>query len=421
MFAKGRVVSQFAFLAAMAALPCVLLFSSLRTLRELNEQKEVFLRERVAEIAGRLEIATGGMDPTLPILEAEPSLRDLRIIERNGAPGDQDQAILQPIWGGQQLFHTETINSGTGRIYRAYVPFHSPQGVRIAQIDLDGNAADFLLVHARHNVFISILGGLALILLSFYAVWMARRSAALERRQVDLEHLARVGRLAAVLAHEIRNPLGTIKGFTQLALERVDKSTRDLLDPVLCETERLERLVNDLLTYGRPPKPSKRAVFWPEVAGELEQHARTLAGERRIEFMIAREPIRFTTDPDLLRQILLNALRNAIDAVAEEPAAEVKISVLMSRGQIAIVVSDNGPGVCADTAARVFEPFFSTKVFGTGLGLAISAQLAKVLGARLELRNRIPHGVEVGLTLLDANPFREQTAAAAYGTDTGSR
>ena len=389
MFAQGRVASQFVLFAAIGALPCVLLLSSLRTLRELDEQKTVYLRERVAEIAARLETQTSDTDPTLPILEAEPSLRDLRVIDRDGALGG-DQAILQPIWRGEQLFHTEMIHLGVERIYRAYVPFHSPAGLRIAQIDLDGNAADFLLVHARHNVFISIVSGLVLIVLSLYAIWLARRSAALERQQVELEHLARIGRLAAVLAHEIRNPLGTIKGFTQLAMERADASTAELLDPVLGETQRLERLVSDLLTYGRPPTPSKRSVFWPEVAGELEEHARTLVGERRLQFTISQDPVRFTTDPDLLRQILLNALRNAIDAVAEEPSPEVTVSVLANRGQMAITLSDNGPGISADVAARLFEPFFSTKASGTGLGLAISAQLAKTLGAKLEVRESKP-------------------------------
>lgn len=419
MFAKGRVISQFVLFAAIAALPCVLLFSSLRTLHELDEQKQVYLRERVAEIAARLETQGGDTDPTLPSLEAEPSLRDLRIIDRNGALGDQ--AVLQPIWRGQELFHTGMVTVGAERIYRAYVPFHGPEGLRIAQIDLDGDAADFLLVHARHNVFISIVGGLVLIGLSFYAVWMARRSAALERHQVELEHLARIGRLAAVLAHEIRNPLGTIKGFTQLAIERADAPTAELLDPVLGEAQRLERLVSDLLAYGRPPKPSKRAVFWPEVAGELEQHVRTLAGGRRIQFTTTRDPIQFTTDLDLLRQILLNALRNAIDAVAERPSPEVRVSLFVDKGQMTITMSDNGPGLSPDVAARLFEPFFSTKASGTGLGLAISAQLARMLSARLELRNRSPHGVDAVLTLPDANAHWEQTATAAHGTDTGSR
>jgi two-component system sensor histidine kinase HydH len=227
-----------------------------------------------------------------------------------------------------------------------------------------------------------------------------------------LEHLARLGRLAATLAHEIRNPLGTIKGFTQLAVEHTDSQTAELLNPVLRETRRLEHLVSDLLTYGRPPEPTKRAVFWPEIADEIEQHVRTLSGGRPIRLLIEKDPVSFTSDPDFLRQILLNALRNALDAVKEEPAPEIGISVSVSKARLAITLSDNGPGVAPELLGKVFEPFFSTKAFGTGLGLAISEQLAELLDGSLELRNRTPHGVEVVLTLRNAKAHREQLATA---------
>ncbi len=410
MLFQSRAVSRYALYVAIAALPCILLFSSLRTLHELDKQKQVYLRERVAEIAGTLETHASEPDPALPLLESEPNLRDLLIIDRDSALGGQP--ILQPIWLGQQLYHTAMVESESGRIYRAYVPFHGPQGLRIAQIDLDGNAADFLLVHARHNVFVSVLGGVVLIGLSFYTVWLARRSSVLERRQAVLDHLARLGRLAATLAHEIRNPLGTIKGFTQLATERTDEKTAELLNPVLRETQRLENLVSDLLTFGRPPEPTKRAVFWPEIADEVEQHVRILAGGREIRVLIAKDPVSFITDPDFLRQILLNTLRNALDAVKEESSPEIGISVLVSKGSLAITISDNGPGIAPELVGKVFEPFFSTKAFGTGLGLAISEQLAQLLGGRLELRNRTPHGVDVALTLVNTKAHREQLVAA---------
>lgn len=406
MLRNGRAVSWYAFLAAIAALPCVLLFTSLRTLRELDDQKQVYLRERVAEIAARLEVEAGDTESMLPLLDSEPNLKDLKIIARDSALGRQPN--LQPIWNGQQFYRTEVVNSEAGPIYRAYVPFHIANDLHIAQIDLDGNAADFLSSHARHNVVISILGGVVLVVLAASVVWMARRSAVLQRRQADLEHLARVGRLAATLAHEIRNPLGTIKGFTQLANERADPETLNLLVPVLTETERLERLVGDLLMYGRPPQPRKREVFWPEIARELRQQALVLAGKRSLNIAIGAEPIRFESDPDLLRQILLNLLRNAVDAVAEEANAEIEVALQVSRGHITITTSDNGPGLSEATASRIFEPFVSTKAFGTGLGLAISEQLAKSLGATLDVRNRQPRGVEVALMLHHVSAFHVQ-------------
>jgi signal transduction histidine kinase len=312
------------------------------------------------------------------------------------------------------FYRTEAVSTSGGPIFRAYVPFHRPDGLHLARIDLDAHAADFLAVHARHNVLISIAGGIALVLLSFYAVWSARRSASLERRQIALEHLARLGRLSATLAHEIRNPLGAIKGFTQLAAERSGDSTASLLAPVLRETERLESLVNSLLAYGRPPAAVLRRVRWPEIAAWLEQS--TPAGAR---LRVEKPVLEFTTDPDLLKQILLNGVRNAVEAAASEPAPEVSVHVrTLAGGSLEIAIRDNGPGVPDDVRGKLFEPFFTTKASGAGLGLPISEQLAGALGGVLEVRNRRPGGAEMALTLSRAAV--QISAAASYGTHTRS-
>ena len=352
----------------------------------------------------------GGLEA---LYDAESNLRNIRVIERDSPAGRQ--AELAPIWDGRQLYRTEAASTPDGPVFRAYVPFHGPDGLHIAQIDLDPHAADFLVVHARHNVLISVAGGLALVLLSMYAVWSARRSAALERKQIALQHLARLGRLSATLAHEIRNPLGTIKGFTQLAAERGDDSTAPLLAPVLRETERLEALVNALLTYGRPPAADKRRIRWPEISGLLLQSA-----PPGLNLRIDARNLEFTSDPDLLKQILLNGLRNAFEAVSAEPQPEVAVGIRATNGnRVEIAVRDNGPGIPAEIRDKLMEPFFTTKASGAGLGLPISAQLAEALGGVLEIRSRDPHGAEMLLILNGADAV-QLPAAASYGTYSGS-
>ncbi len=154
---RTRILSRLLLPVVIVALPLVLLLSSVRTFQELDEQKALYLRNRVAMLAGRLENLPASETGTAAfeqLSEDEPNLMDLELIER-GKAGDQPR--LQPIWDGQELFRTGFINAGEEPVYRAYVPFHSSAGLRIARIDLDGRAADFLVVHARHNVIVASL------------------------------------------------------------------------------------------------------------------------------------------------------------------------------------------------------------------------------------------------------------------------
>jgi signal transduction histidine kinase len=367
----------------------------------LDRQKAVYLRNRVAEVAARLETlpAGGDLDAMFELLaEEEPGLADLEVIERAGA-GDRR---LEPLWEGLELFRTESVDEGGRRLFRAWLPFHAGGGLRIARIDLDAAAADFLVVHARHNVMVASAAGLALVLLALYAIWSAQRAARLEVRQLEVEHLAHMGKMAAVLAHEIRNPLGTIKGFAQLAGEGAGTETRALLDPIVEEARRLEGLVNDLLLYGRPPVPSLRRANWEETRRALEAHALQFIGDRPIRFEAAPRDAAWETDPRLLQQALLNLVRNAVDAAAAG-GGRVRLEMRTGRG-VELAVIDNGPGIALDVRDRVGEAFVTTKASGTGLGLAITRKLAAALGGELILGPAKPGGTEAVLRFPGAVP-----------------
>jgi signal transduction histidine kinase len=384
---------------AIAALPVVLLYSSLRTFQELDAQRSVYLRHRISLLAARLENVPA--DATLDLVremlaENEPYLLEVRLISRN----DNDHtARLEALWNGQELFRTEDRAEEPGHIFRAYVPFHSNEDLRIARIDLDPAAADFLLVHARHNVIVASVGGLALVLLSAYSVWAMRRAAKLHARQLEMERLAQLGTMAAVLAHEIRNPLGTMKGFVQLAGERADQATHQMLTPAIAEAERLERLVNDLLAYGRPPAPEPELVNWREIAANLTAHGRRLIGERPISLVIPERDSKWCSDAGLLEQILLNLVRNAVEAIPPAESGEVRVELDAGPSEVTISVLDTGPGVPAGNIARLFEPFVTTKASGTGLGLAVSRGLASSLGGDIQLRRRPAGGTAAIISL----------------------
>ena len=191
---------------------------------------------------------------------------------------------MEAIRSGRELYSAAEVRSGGNTVFRAYVPFQSEGDVFIARIDLLPTAPDFILVHARHNTEMAIVSGGALILVSLFALWSVRRASRLERRQLETERLAELGTLSAVLAHEIRNPLGAIKGFAQLARESVDPGKTKPLDAIVRESRRLEALVESLLLYGRPAKPTMAQTDWRPMAEDLESHARSLIGVRPVRF-----------------------------------------------------------------------------------------------------------------------------------------
>lgn len=380
-----RVVKPL-LLTVSIVLPLVLVLSARRTLGELETQREVYLRSRVASIAALLETTPpdANLEETLDSLrDREPGLVEIAVLERDSP----ESAGLESLWNGQELFRTARARVDGIEVMRSWVPFHMSGGLRVARIDVALSSADFLLVHGRHNVIVATVGGLVLVFLSLIAFWTMRRAAVLEQKQLEMEHLARIGQMAAVLAHEIRNPLGTIKGFAQLLGERLENGDRALVEPLLSETSRLEALVHDLLLYGRPPQPELRTADSAAIREILELHAAQLASGRNVRVVFDVPPVTFRTDPNLLQQVLLNLVRNAVEAVEGRPGAEVAVRLETGGSKLAWVVADNGPGLPDEIKDRLFEPFATTKSSGTGLGLAISKRLTEALSGSLSFNS----------------------------------
>jgi two-component system sensor histidine kinase HydH len=372
------------------ALPALLLSSAFRTYRALDNQRLVYLRSRVAAIASLLENLPSGILPehVRAYLEDEPGLLDVVILSPPSGPAS---GPLAPLWEGRELFRTETLRIGDEDVFRAHVPFHDQNTVWLARIDLAAATADFLIVPARQHLWVVAFGGLVIVALSLLTAWNVRRAGVASRRQLELEHLAHIGELSAILAHEIRNPLGTIKGFAQLLQERHVPGDAGLLNPILSETARLEQLVKDLLLYGRPAQPSLRPTQSATIAGAVASHAHHALGASGVLFAVGVPDVTFTTDPNLLEQALLNLVRNSIEAVGGQSEGVVRLELDLTAHGILWRVHDNGPGFSADALRRLYEPFYTSKAFGTGLGLSITRKLVQALGGRLSVSNR-PEG-----------------------------
>jgi signal transduction histidine kinase len=382
----ARLSPRYAPAILAILVPAVLVYSSVRTFRELDQMKSVFLRNRSAAIAAQLEtLDTPDSQAIEALVDSEPGVLAIRVVS---SPGDPSLADL---WRGRELFRTEMVRENGLQVFRALVPFHAGGQLRIAAIDIDASSADFLLVHARHNVITSTVSGIVVVLLCGYALWSMRRAAQQEKTRLELAHLAHLGKMSAVLAHEIRTPLGTIKGFTQLALEKADRGIQAMLEPVLTETERLERLVGDLLLYGRPPKPAPAECSWEAIIPVLGQFGPHVT--------IDRSPVALRTDARMLGQVVSNMIRNASDAVSATPGGRVDVLIREDGSDVVITVEDNGPGIPQEQLGKVFEAFYTTKSFGTGLGLPISRSLIAALGGSLSLAPRPGGGLRVEIRL----------------------
>lgn len=341
----------------LLVLPLVLLVNALLMLRELEQARGAFLRNKAAELAARLEQL-----PIQQVTEEEPALLDARTY---GPSDSAAEPSIRPFFNGQELFRLEE-SSPSG--FRAWVPYHTSAGARLARLDLNPAAADFLTARPRRNLYLSIAVALMMSTLMAYAVWAREKQARLAR-------LAELGQMSAVLAHEIRNPLGALKGFLQLAQERAAGDTRLWLDTSLEQTGRLEQLVKDLLAYARAPQPKWRVIAWREMETRLRPHA------PGVVFQAGDFQLR--TDPDMLEQAVLNLLRNAIEAGDQ-------VSLRAEPGLIR--VTDNGPGIPPELRPKLFQPFVTTKAQGTGLGLAIVRNLVRALNGNVQLTNARPTG-----------------------------
>jgi two-component system sensor histidine kinase PilS (NtrC family) len=197
------------------------------------------------------------------------------------------------------------------------------------------------------------------------------------------EKLSALGRMAASIAHEVRNPLASMSGSVQilkdsLALQGDD---RRLMDIVLEETRRLNHLVGNFLDYARPPVPQFEDVDLRTVVLETVHFLSSSADmdDVQLESSVPDEPVILSVDPSQMRQILINMIKNSAEAV--NGAGKVVLGLDLERGDVGprtvLTVSDGGKGIPGDILPEIFEPFKTTKEKGTGLGLAIVYQLVQ--------------------------------------------
>jgi two-component system, NtrC family, sensor kinase len=226
-----------------------------------------------------------------------------------------------------------------------------------------------------------------------------------ERKLVESEKLAGIGRLAAGVAHEINNPLGVILGYAKLLGRKAGPGMAEDLAVIEEETLRAKEIVEGLLDLSRPlPVGAERVdlrALSDEVVSRLRE-ARLLDGvEVRVEGAASAPG-----HSEKLRQVLVNLVRNAAEAAG--PGGRVEVALGEWDGRAEVAVADSGPGIPQDRRSHLFEPFFTTKPRGTGLGLAVSRAIARAHGGELAEETAQPGGgAKFALRLPTAYAARE--------------
>jgi PAS domain S-box-containing protein len=235
----------------------------------------------------------------------------------------------------------------------------------------------------------------------------ARKQAEEQLRQQAA--LARVGQMAAVVAHEVRNPLAGIKGAMQILISRRTADDRELpvMRDIVGRIDALSELINDLMVFARPRPPKLTVVeLRPLVLDAITMVRRDPIAES-VQITVEGEDLSVTADSEMVRATVLNLLLNSAQAMAGRGRIDVTLARHGERA--AIEVSDTGPGIPAELREQVFEPFFTTKARGGGLGLPIARRTAELHGGSLTLEVPAGGGTTATLTI----PIRPpgQTAA----------
>lgn len=228
-----------------------------------------------------------------------------------------------------------------------------------------------------------------------------RKRAEDMRLQLERSHkMSLVGQIAAGMAHEIKNPLASIKGAVEILCDdgTSEKDRNEFKSIVLKEVKRINASVSDFLEFARPSETKMTELNLADVMRSSIRQVQPQAGKRTITIIShIEDPVMVMGDEEKVHQVMLNLLLNAVDASPD--ATSVTVSLRASGAEAAIAIEDSGPGISTEHALRIFEPFFTTKSSGTGLGLAIARSIVERHNGRIELKNASDGGARAEISL----------------------
>src|SRR6266550_1035205 len=241
------------------------------------------------------------------------------------------------------------------------------------------------------------------IIITFQDLTQIRALEETSRRQ---DRLAAIGRMAASIAHEIRNPLAAMRGSIQMLRSEMpsDSSQTELMEIILRESDRLNRIITDFLSYARPRSITQSRVDVGDLLHQtfvLLQHSPEISSTQSIEEQLPTEPAITEGDAGQLKQVFWNLARNALQAMPQGGTLCARVET-NSHSRLRISFSDTGRGMSPEQVEHLFEPFSST-TGGTGLGLSIVYQIIRDHGGTINVRSREGQGTTIMIELPGEN------------------
>ena len=222
---------------------------------------------------------------------------------------------------------------------------------------------------------------------------------AMEEQLREQAALARLGEMAAVLAHEVKNPLAAVRGAIEVIGRRLPPGSRDaaVVKEIVSRVDSLNELMKDLLLFARPPRPNPLPVEIPSLVSSTAELLRDDPTLTSVRIEVEGSAPTVLADPGLLQIVFLNLMVNSAQAMRGE--GEIRVSVEPSGGGCRIAFKDTGPGIPPETREKIFTPFFTTKSRGTGLGLPTAKRLIEAHRGTIDVRCPAGGGTTVTVQL----------------------
>jgi signal transduction histidine kinase len=213
------------------------------------------------------------------------------------------------------------------------------------------------------------------------------------------DRLSYLGMFTTGIAHELRNPLASIKGYAQLLLEKELSPAGDKYTQIIVrETDRLDNLLSQLLTFARPSSPQMSTKDMREILEPMLEMLEEKASKQKVTI---RRHIDVTSpvlvDEQKIQQVFWNILLNGLQAMPQ--GGELEVTLKETSGEVVTSIRDSGPGIPTEQQTQVFDPFFTTKERGSGLGLAISLRIVETLGGRIDFESESGRGTTFWIRL----------------------
>ena len=236
-----------------------------------------------------------------------------------------------------------------------------------------------------------------------------------QKEIVHSEKLATIGKMAAHVAHEIRNPLSTIGGFARAILKKPENVDRVLKNARIIseESTRLENMLKGVMDFSRPSAPVPALNDFNATVEKSFRTQSEILGSRNIHsnLDLDRSIPEVQFDENQIVQVLHNMIRNAADSMPQGGALNLKTG--REGDMVSLLIADSGAGIPSDILERLFDPFFTTKPDGTGLGLAVSKKIIDDHGGRIEVRSQVGKGTEFKILLPSASSQQQNSDATS--------